>query len=62
MKKLSELNDNTALFCLRTDELVSVGSVRGYIGCGEENMGEYHTVKFLNNGILSLGEEVDIQS
>lgn len=62
MKKLSELNDNRFLFSHRTDEIVTADSVREYIECGEENLGDYHTVSFHDGEGLSLVEPVDIQS
>lgn len=62
MRKLSELSDNMFLFSHRTDELVIASSVREYIEYGEENLGEYHTVRFLDGGAISLIEQVDIEN
>lgn len=62
MKNLSELSDNMFLFSHRTDELVIASSVREYIKCGEENLGKYHTIKFLDGGAISLVDPVDIRN
>lgn len=62
MKKISELSDNMFLFSHKTDELVIASRVREYIEDGEENLGKYHTIRFLDGGAISLVDPVDTQN
>jgi len=62
MRKLSELDSGMFLFSERTDELVTVGSVKKYLDCGEEDLGNYHTVRFIDGEGITLVNQVDINN